>query len=114
MRIVDNEISQYKGNMQVKLIICIDRAKGPEIARLTRLFMMRNKFQNIVGVDLCGNPIEGKFMDYWNELVIFREMGYKITIHAGETIDNIKENDDILEFKPDRLGHFLYHTNEQL
>ena len=100
--------------MEVKLIICLDRAKGPDVAKMTRLFMMRNKFTNIVGVDLCGNPVEGKFNDYWNELTIFREMGYKITIHAGETVDNIKENDDILAFKPERLGHFLYHTEEQL
>lgn len=69
-----------------------------------------NKY--IVGVDLGGNPSSGNFKSFIPVLNKARENGLKVTVHCGE-VENEEEIDDVLEWGPDRLGHFLTCSDEQ-
>jgi adenosine deaminase len=92
-----------------RLIISIDRSRGVEEARenmdiAKELFKMGHDY--VVGVDLGGNPTKGTFKEFKGLLEEVRTAGMKVTVHAGE-VDNLEEVNDIVAFRPDRLGHFL-------
>ena len=62
---------------------------------------------------MSGDPTKGRFSDYEVELERARAAGLKVSAHAAE-VPNSEEVDKILDFKPDRLGHFLCVTDKQL
>lgn len=107
-------MEEEKQSIEVNLIVSIDRAKGLEEAEKTYKMLKQNKVPRLVGVDLCGHPGVSHFNEYRGVLEKFRKMGLKITVHAGELPESVKENEDVLEFAPDRIGHFIYFTKEQL
>ncbi|CAD8144706.1 unnamed protein product [Paramecium octaurelia] len=109
---ISEAINQAK--FEIKLIVAIDRAKGIDEAQKTLNLVKQNKIQHLVGVDLCGHPGQGHFSQYKPILQKFRDLGYKITVHAGELVQQIEENNDVIEFQPDRIGHLIYFTEEQL
>lgn len=41
-------------------------------------------------------------------------MGYKVTLHTPESSGFTEEIDQIIEFGPERIGHFLHFTEDQL
>lgn len=45
-------------------------------------------------------------------LEVAREGGLKLTVHTAE-IDNDPETSDIIDFRPDRLGHAIVLGDEQ-
>ncbi|XP_070150403.1 N6-Methyl-AMP deaminase [Polyergus mexicanus] len=89
----------------VKLLISINRKQGYESAReninLTIEFMKKYP-EYIVGIDLSGDPtVSYSFLEL---LEMSRKAGLKIAAHCAE-VPNEMEIDDILKFKPNRLGH---------
>ncbi|XP_053975290.1 adenosine deaminase-like protein isoform X1 [Hylaeus volcanicus] len=98
----------------VKLLISINRKQGYKSAE-ENIDLAINFFkkypQYIVGLDLSGDPMTG---DAFLELLKkARIAGLKIAAHCAE-ISNEIETKDILEFKPDRLGHCTcVHPNLQ-
>ena len=42
-----------------------------------------------------------------------RKAGLKVTVHTGE-MENYPDNDDIIAFKPDRLGHGALLSSSQV
>lgn len=98
-------IRNNKCDIVVKLILSIDRRHVDEISyeSLNLIIKMKQIHPDvIVGVDLCGNPNEGKF-----DCKLFqeaRENNLKITLHCAE-VKNDLETIEILNFKPDRIGH---------
>ncbi|CAG9762326.1 unnamed protein product [Ceutorhynchus assimilis] len=99
----------------VKLILSLDRRRSREeqTETLDRIIRFKNSFPDLIrGVDLSGDPAKGDFFrDIFEKA---RENGLKTAIHCAE-IQNDAEVKNILEFKPDRLGHGTFiHTNPEL
>lgn len=89
----------------VKLLISINRKQGYKAAEENinlAINCLKKYPEYIVGLDLSGDPMTG---DAFLELLRkARAAGLKIAAHCAE-ISNEMETTDILEFKPDRLGH---------
>lgn len=59
----------------------------------------------IVGIELSGNPHKGQWSDFEPILEHARtKLGMPVSLHFGE-VDNEKECLEMLDFKPDRIGH---------
>ncbi|XP_043602341.1 adenosine deaminase-like protein isoform X1 [Bombus pyrosoma] len=89
----------------LKLLISINRKQGYKAAQENielAIDFIKKYPQYIVGLDLSGDPMTGStFLELLEKA---RMAGLKIAIHCAE-ISNETETIDILEFKPDRLGH---------
>ncbi|XP_012251017.2 adenosine deaminase-like protein isoform X2 [Athalia rosae] len=98
-----SEVSYPK--IMVKFLISVDRKRGYKDARenIQLGIELRKKYAKyVVGIDLSGDPTkESAFIEL---LHICREAGLKIAAHCAE-VPNPVEVKDILNFKPDRLGH---------
>lgn len=99
-----------------RLIICVNRSSSlsfnEEIVN-TAIALKERLHPYLVAIDFCGDPTKGRFKDVEPLFAKARAAGYKITLHAGE-VANYEDNDDIVGFKPDRLGHCAVFTEEQV
>ena len=99
--------------MVVRLLLSIDRS-GP-IARADETVELAHTLRAeradarrlIVGVDLSGNPSKGRFVDFAPALARARAAGLPASVHCAEVEDHA-EMDDVLAFRPARLGHALF------
>ncbi|KAK0161878.1 hypothetical protein PV327_008282 [Microctonus hyperodae] len=94
-----------KTGITVKLLISVDRKRGAKNAEenIALAIEYYEKYSEyVVGIDLSGDPIQGEISI--DLLQRARNVGLKIAAHCAE-VPNEKEVVDILNFKPDRLGH---------
>jgi len=93
----------------VKLLVSINRqgnlAEALEAVELGAAFRSRG----VVGVDFCGNPKVGPFVDFLPAIERAKALGLPLTIHFAE-IANEEESWAILRVRPDRLGHACFLT----
>ncbi|XP_045534029.1 adenosine deaminase-like protein, partial [Papilio machaon] len=94
-------------NIISAFIISINRSNGiseaEDIANLAIEY--HKKFPDVVvGLELSGNPALGKFEDFISIFTKARNAGLKVSLHCGE-ISNPEEIIQMLQFKPDRIGH---------
>jgi adenosine deaminase len=95
-----------------RLLISIDRAAGYEAAEASvelacDLFTSGNRF--VVGVEIGGNPMKGDFATFVPLLEKARDIGLKVSVHCAEVPASVKdEMEEIINFRPDRLGHALF------
>jgi len=68
----------------------------------------------ICGVELSGDPRTGQFMDYEPLLQEIRSAGFKVSLHCAEIEDQVAEADQMISFKPERLGHCCFLSPMQL
>ncbi|XP_053599684.1 adenosine deaminase-like protein isoform X2 [Plodia interpunctella] len=90
-----------------RLIISINRTMvTAECDAITDLAIeYHKKYPDIVvGIELSGNPIVGEFQNFLPALTRARDAGLKVSLHCGE-VRNPKEVLDMINFKPERLGH---------
>lgn len=103
-------------NFHARLIICVNRSSPLPINESiieTAILLKEKMHPYIVAVDFCGDPTKGRFKDVEPLFVKARAAGYRVTLHAGE-IANYPDNDDIVAFRPDRLGHCAMFSQEQV
>ncbi|XP_045763621.1 adenosine deaminase-like protein [Maniola jurtina] len=89
------------------LIISLNRSSSQRDADIIADYAIEYhaKYPDIVvGIELSGNPAIGNFQDFVPPLTRARNAGLKITLHCGE-ICNPKEVIEMLNFKPERIGH---------
>ncbi|XP_023951072.2 adenosine deaminase-like protein isoform X2 [Bicyclus anynana] len=89
------------------LIISINRSSTHEDANIIAdvAIEYHTKYPDtVVGIELSGNPAVGKFQNFLPALDRARKAGLKVTLHCGE-ICNQQEVIEMLNFKPDRIGH---------
>lgn len=106
------------GDMIIRFIVTMQNGKPLEEAEesldIIAKYMANNRDAEnlIVGIDFAPRKHEGKTFKYFeNVLCRARRMGLKITIHFAEYYDR-KEQDLVLSFRPDRLGHAVNLTEE--
>ncbi|CAG4940242.1 unnamed protein product [Colias eurytheme] len=90
-----------------RLIVSINRSSTiKEADTIADLAISCNKQYPdvIVGIELSGNPSVGKFQDFAPALTKARNAGLNVTLHCGE-VCNPTEVLEMLQFKPDRIGH---------
>jgi adenosine deaminase len=94
--------------IRVRYLISINRQAGIEAAReALGLAVKHTKF--VAGLELSGDPRYGDFADYRDLLDCARkEHGFKISLHCAETVELAGEAQQMIDFKPDRLGHCLF------
>jgi adenosine deaminase len=68
----------------------------------------------LVGADFCGAPWDGDIKQFAPLFAECKSRGLKLTIHTAELALHAFETEDILFYEPDRLGHFLHATEEQM
>ncbi|KAL8151195.1 hypothetical protein V2J09_021003 [Rumex salicifolius] len=88
----------------VRLLLSIDRREDTASAMETVKLALELRNFGVVGIDLSGNPIVGKWVTYLPALKFAREQGMRITLHCGE-VPNQDEIHAMLDFHPDRIGH---------
>lgn len=100
--------SQGRLPVVCRLIVAVDRSRSLEeatnnIELAIQLHASDNSY--VVGVDLGGNPLQQSFRIFEPLFTRARDAGLGVTIHCAEIPDCAAEVRDILEFRPDRLGH---------
>ena len=101
----------------VKLLLSMSRSESLEKARETLEIAKKYKDTGyIIGLDYSGSPFQKSFRDFIEIYQEGRDYGLKIAVHTAELPDEKtkQETDEILTFKPDRIGHFNYFNEEQL
>jgi adenosine deaminase len=107
-------MKEYEEKISSRLILSIDRTQTLEQAMETfKLAEIDRKY--IVGLDLSGDPNIKSFERFRPIFDLSKQINLSTTIHIGELPDQdcLNENNLIIDFKPTRLGHFNYRTNEQ-
>ncbi len=102
--------------MIIKFILAIDNSKPLSEAKETISIAkeIRKEWKEkgrlndcpIVGVDFAPKPLEDKHLNMFESVLreAREDVGLKVTIHYAEYM-NRKHSDDVLRFRPDRLGH---------
>jgi adenosine deaminase len=67
----------------------------------------------VVGLELSGDPRHGDFGKFAEEFKRAQDLGFKVSLHCAETSDQ-SDSQQMIDFKPDRLGHCCYLNPEQL
>ena len=121
VRVLVEEVDKFNKEdkrMIARVILSINRAYLREKATETLSLALKYKeiSNSIVGLDFSGNAFVGHFKDFRDIFEEARKKGLKITVHTAENITEFheEETDVILDFGPDRLGHFNYYTEKQL
>eukprot|EP00252_Welwitschia_mirabilis_P011204 TRINITY_DN25227_c0_g1_i1.p1 TRINITY_DN25227_c0_g1~~TRINITY_DN25227_c0_g1_i1.p1 ORF type:complete len:380 (-),score=91.22 TRINITY_DN25227_c0_g1_i1:542-1681(-) len=91
----------------VRLLLSIDRRETLDGAMETVQLALDMKKSGIVGIDLSGNPVVGKWDTFLPALHWARNHGIPITLHCGEVPNQI-EIQGMLDFHPERLGHVCF------
>jgi len=119
--------SDDRHKMICRFIVAIDRAQpieaGMEHVDLAIELKNDPKFRNlVVGMDLGGNPLKRDFVDFQECFEKARSHHLYVTLHCAEVPCEEKKNEtetttstlrayqdaeNILNFRPDRLGHAL-------
>ncbi|XP_056355497.1 adenosine deaminase-like protein isoform X2 [Oenanthe melanoleuca] len=102
-------------DIDVRLLIAINRRDGPEIAKQT--VKLAEEFLHssdgvLVGLDLSGDPTAGRGQDFLEPLSEAKKAGLKLALHLSEIPNQEEETRILLGLPPDRIGHgtFLNST----
>ena len=80
-------------NIKVRMIVSINRKSSLEEAKETLQLVKDTDSPFIVGVELSGDPRQGEFATFEEELRTFRqETGKKITLHCAESVEQKAES----------------------
>ncbi|XP_010267705.1 PREDICTED: adenosine deaminase-like protein isoform X2 [Nelumbo nucifera] len=95
----------------IRLLLSIDRRETTAAALETVQLALEMRDLGVVGIDLSGNPIVGKWETFLPALKFAKEQGLLVTLHCGE-VPNRKEIQAMLDFVPQRIGHACFLEEE--
>eukprot|EP00667_Euglena_gracilis_P018392 EG_transcript_19535 len=96
-----------------QLLLSINRAKTVHDAQETVEVARRYRDRGVVGVELSGNPYVGSFSTFRPALQLAKQDGLFVSLHFAEATTKPEEVDQMLEFRPHRVGHACYMTGAQ-
>lgn len=102
-----------ENSIAVRLILSVDRTQAVSIANQTVDIALRYP-EIVVGIDFAGNPTVGTFADFVSVFARAKGHGLFTTVHTSEIQGVEDETQAILDFRPNRVGHFLFPTEEQV
>ena len=99
----------------MRYVLSINRQGTVQQAEEILQLLEEVKSPHIVGVELSGDPRVGNWEDFRDVLDKARsQYGKKISLHCAEVEEQAKESRGMIDFKPDRLGHCIYLTKEEM
>lgn len=104
--------NQKSKKMKTYLILSIDRRNTLEDALETASLAIKYRNHGVIGVDLCGDSLCGDISIFRKPFAKVKAAGLKITLHFGEEPSCVPELMTLLEYKPSRLGHLLFISEE--
>lgn len=103
-------IKHGESKFDIKGNLIIAYLRHHDVVNIDKVIDAGAKFlgKGVVDFDLAGSEPEGFASKYVTALERARNLGYRITIHAGETgfASNVKESIELL--KAERIGHGVY------
>ncbi|KAF8139819.1 Metallo-dependent hydrolase [Boletus edulis] len=110
-----SEIRAFPG--RAALIVSVDRRMSEQDVEecVDLAIKLHQQGEPVVGLDLCGNPLEGNVDAFEKHFDRAREAGLGLTVHIAETKLNGHsiESFVLLSWHPDRLGHATYLEEPQ-
>ncbi|KAJ8652314.1 adenosine deaminase [Lichtheimia ornata] len=101
-------VNEPRDDIIVRLIVSIDRRNTLEEAFEAVDLATKFRSQNVVGIDLCGDVSKGSFEALKPAFDKAKSLGFKVTLHFNEIMENMVEAPALLAFGPDRLGHATF------
>ncbi|CAF1909250.1 unnamed protein product [Rotaria magnacalcarata] len=107
-------MQEYEDKICSRLVLSIDRTQTLEQAMETLKLAEKYRAQ-VVGLDLSGDPNVKSFERLRPVFDLAKQINLSTTIHIGELPDEecLNENNLIIDYKPTRLGHFNFRTDDQ-
>lgn len=99
--------------LTVRLLISVDRSGTVDEAMENVQCAIESDRKYVVGIDFSGNPSSAPFSAFYHVFSLARQHGFKISAHCAEICDEV-DTSSILLFKPDRLGHFVCFSQNDL
>ena len=115
-RCIIEEFKAHSSLITARFIVSISRTLPPcqYEGIIDQIKSVDPDMKYIVGLDFSGDARMNNFKDYLHIMKEAREAGYKITLHTPELETGIAELNTIIDFKPERLGHFIFYEEYQL
>lgn len=111
----ENTRKKGKDPMGCRFILSLNRAYPQEhffdVIKQVKRDPKWSKY--ITGLDYSGDPFMRDVYDFRKCFDLAREAGLKLTIHTSELPVHADETPRILSLNPERLGHFIYYTEEE-
>ncbi|KAG8958116.1 hypothetical protein FRC03_009453 [Tulasnella sp. 419] len=110
-----DEVERYDKD-RAALIISVDRRMSPhDVDHIVELAKsLKSEGRRVVGVDLCGDPLQGNMEDFMPILCKVNEASLGLTLHIAETTSNTSEDTNtLLACNPSRLGHATFLNNSE-
>ena len=103
--------------LHTRLILSVDRRHNAPAALSTVSLAAQFRARGVVGVDLCGDPTArpgGAVSLFATAFAEARGRGLGITVHFAEAqaSGSRAELDELLSWRPDRLGHVIWEDAE--
>ena len=101
-------------NMKVRYIVSVNRTDTDvDGIRETLGVIKELASPYIVGLELSGDPRSGSF-ETVKEVIeeARRDHGLKVTLHCAEVPEQAEESQAMIDFRPDRLGHCCYLSED--
>ena len=111
-----SKIKEYEKKIKVRYLVSINRSNKPDIYKnlISTIKKIKDYKKYIIGIDLSGDPSKNYFSDYKEIFLEAKKENFKISIHTPEIKNRNYEIKNMINFKPDRFGHFLYFQEEDL
>ncbi|KAI6037921.1 Metallo-dependent hydrolase [Pisolithus marmoratus] len=109
-----DEVEKFSAD-QAALIVSVDRRMSETDAKecVDLAIALRAAGRRVVGLDLCGDPRKGDIATFEKHFKRGKDAGLGITLHIAETKENtIAESLALLDWRPDRLGHATFLSDE--
>lgn len=109
-----DEIEKFSADQAV-LIVSIDRRMSEADAKecVDLAIALRAAGRRVVGLDLCGDPGKGDIATFEKHFKRGKDAGLGLTLHIAETKGNTTaESLALLDWRPDRLGHATFLSDE--
>ena len=111
----ENSRKEGRAPLEVRFLISLNRMSPP-----SKFFDLINRVKSdakwskyVTGLDYSGDPWTRDITDYEKCFELAREAGMKLSIHTAELPEQAQETPRIFKYKPERLGHFIYYTQEE-
>ncbi|KAH7907053.1 Metallo-dependent hydrolase [Hygrophoropsis aurantiaca] len=108
-------LSEIEKFSNAALIVCIDRRMSVSdvIECVDLAIELRGQGRRVVGLDLCGDPNKGDIELFKPHFSKGKAAGLGVTLHIAETNSNtVSESIALLNWRPDRLGHATFLSDD--
>lgn len=114
-------MKEERKNTKVCFLVSVNRAQPAETATEAVELLIKyrdkaiaaNEDPVVVGLELSGDPRVGSFSTFRPEFERAQSLGFKVSLHCAETKEQT-DSQEMIDFKPDRLGHCCYLSKEQI